>query len=61
MSSDFEKIPREMREVMLNDFKRIVVDLESKCDTLGNDTVDKKIAKFKEQIQEIENLNRKDK
>lgn len=59
MSPNFNKIPREMREVTLNDFKNIIADLESKRDTLGNDIVNEKIAELKKQIQEIENLNRR--
>jgi excinuclease UvrABC nuclease subunit len=57
MPTNFKKIPKEVREIMLNDFKNIIVDLESKRDTLGNDIVNEKIAELRRQIQEIEKLN----
>lgn len=45
----------EELEIMLNDIKVMISDLETKRDELGNDNVDIAISKAREEIRKIEN------
>jgi len=45
----------ELLQIQRKDLKKIIDDLETKRDTLGDDLVDAEILKFKEKIKQIEN------